>query len=223
MPFRKILNFLKGKTLLEEAREDALEMLIETKYMFLEVNKMLFEKADIDFDVYTLDKKVNKSEIEIREKILRHLSFGANKYDIVPSLVLTSIVIDIERIGDYCKNVFELVEMYPEKLDENSYIKKLKEVSQEIEYEFDVTYVAFKEGDPEKARIVLEKHEKLNRILKKILEEISREDSGLSVKMGIIAALLSRYLKRVSAHLKNIASSIVNPFPKIGYQPESEF
>jgi hypothetical protein len=31
-------------------------------------------------------------------------------------------------------------------------------------------------------------------------------------------ALYTRYLKRISAHLKNVLSSVVNPFHRIGYK-----
>jgi len=34
------------------------------------------------------------------------------------------------------------------------------------------------------------------------------------------AALYLRYLKRIAAHLSNIASSVVNPFHRIGYKPK---
>ena len=34
---------------------------------------------------------------------------------------------------------------------------------------------------------------------------------------GASIALYSRYLKRIGAHLKNITSTIVNPYDKIGY------
>ena len=33
-------------------------------------------------------------------------------------------------------------------------------------------------------------------------------------------ALYSRYLKRISAHSRNLISSIVNPFERIGYPEE---
>jgi len=37
---------------------------------------------------------------------------------------------------------------------------------------------------------------------------------------AIVLALLLRFLKRVSAHLKNVASSLVNPYQKLGYKPD---
>jgi len=219
---RTLWDLLRGKTLLQEAFDEGLDMLLQVKYMYIETNKLLFEEVKEGFDPYSIDKQVNKREIEIREKILKHLIFGADKVDIAPALSLSSIVIDIERIGDYCKNMFELVEIYPEKLDEDSYIQKLKEMSEEISHEFDVTYLAFKEADEEKAEYVMKKHLEINKILENLLREVSKDDS-LKPRKAIIIALLTRYLKRVSAHLKNVASSIVNPYPKISFQPESKF
>jgi phosphate uptake regulator len=219
---RTLWDLLRGKTLLQEAFEEGLDMLLQVKYMYIETNKLLFEEVKEGFDPYSIDKQVNKREIEIREKILKHLAFGADKVDIAPALSLSSIVIDIERIGDYCKNMFELVEIYPEKLDEDPYIQKLKEMSEEISHEFDVTYLDFKEADEEKAEYVMKKHLEINKILENLLREVAKDDS-LKPRKAIIIALLTRYLKRVSAHLKNVASSIVNPYPKISFQPESKF
>jgi len=215
-------ELLKGKTLLQEAFEEALEMMMQVKYMYLETNKLLFEEVKKDFDPYSLDKLVNKREIDIREKILMHMAFGADKVDIAPSLSLSSIVIDIERIGDYCKNMYELIEIYPEKLQGDDYIAKLREISDEISTEFDVTYVAFKESDEDKADYVMKKHLELNKELEHLLRETAQNES-LKPRKAIIIVLLTRYLKRVSAHLKNIASAIRNPYPKISFQPESEF
>jgi len=219
---RTWLDIFRGKTLLHEAYEESLEMLIQVKYMYLEINKLLFEELKQDFDPYSLDKLVNKREIDIREKILMHMAFGADKVDIAPALSLSTIVKDIERIGDYCKNMYELVEIFPEKLENDSYITLLKKISDEITHEFDVTYIAFKESDEEKADYVMKKHLELNKELEKMMRQTA-EDESLKPRKAIIIILLTRYLKRVSAHLKNIASSIRNPYPKISFQPESEF
>lgn len=215
-------DLLRGKTLLQEAFEEALEMMVQAKYMYIETNKLLFEEVEPNFDPYSIDKQINKKEIEIREKILMHMAYGADKVDIAPALSLSSIIIDIERIGDYCKNMFELVEMYPEKLEDDSYVKELKEIADEISHEFDVTYVAFKESDEEKANFVMKKHLEINKNLENILKQIVKEEN-IKPRKAIIIALLTRYLKRVSAHLKNVASAIINPYPRISFQPESKF
>ena len=46
---------------------------------------------------------------------------------------------------------------------------------------------------------------------KELNETVEKRHVGL--------VLLLRYIKRVSAHLKNIATTLVNPFHQIGYRP----
>ncbi len=222
MPFKKILEFLKGRNVLEEVRNDTLTMLQETKSMYQEVNGYLFDRINIDLDVYQIDKRVNKTEIEIRKKTLEHLVFSHDKKELVPSLIITSIVIDIERIGDYCKNMFELVKLYPDELKGHRIIDELRNMASDIEREFDLTYFALMDADKGKANEVMKIHGALGKRCDSIPEEILK-DEGIDKKMAVILVLLARYLKRVSAHLWNISSSVINPFPKIGYHPESKF
>jgi hypothetical protein len=46
---------------------------------------------------------------------------------------------------------------------------------------------------------------------------IREEDEALQVGDAVSTALYVRYLKRVAAHLLNIATSVVNPFRAIGF------
>lgn len=222
MAFKKILEFLKGRNVLEEVKNETLSMLRETKNMYQDINSFLFDRTDIDVDVYQVDKRVNKTEIDIRRKILEHLVFSSDKNELVPSLIITSIVIDIERIGDYCKNMFELVKLYPDRLEGHKLVFELKDLAKEIEKEFDLSYEALLNGDKEKAEEVMKIHGFITKRCDEIPEGILKDDI-IGKKLGVILVLLARYLKRVSAHLWNISSSVINPFPKIGYHPDSEF
>jgi phosphate uptake regulator len=49
---------------------------------------------------------------------------------------------------------------------------------------------------------------------------IVREDPDLVCSEAVSAALYVRFLKRISAHLMNIASSVVNPFDRIGFRDD---
>ena len=46
---------------------------------------------------------------------------------------------------------------------------------------------------------------------------ISGKIDGISASDSASIVLYARYLKRIGAHLKNITSTIVNPYDKIGY------
>ena len=47
---------------------------------------------------------------------------------------------------------------------------------------------------------------------------ITRSSGHLACAEAVTAALYVRFLKRTSAHLMNIASSLVNPFDRIGFR-----
>jgi phosphate uptake regulator len=99
------------------------------------------------------------------------------------------------------------------------YIPRLVEMSQKVKEIFKLTEESFKEGDAEKGSRAMEQHAEIARFCDSILEELIRDDV-IAARKAIVCALLTRYLKRISAHLKNIASSVVNPFERIGYRPQ---
>lgn len=51
---------------------------------------------------------------------------------------------------------------------------------------------------------------------------IQTDDKTLAPGDAASIALYARYLKRISAHLLNITSSVVNPFEKVGFWEASE-
>ena len=50
---------------------------------------------------------------------------------------------------------------------------------------------------------------------------IANKIDGIGIGEGAAISLYARYLKRISAHSRNLISSIVNPFDRIGY-PEKK-
>ena len=51
---------------------------------------------------------------------------------------------------------------------------------------------------------------------------VASPDPQLSPSDAVATALYTRYLKRIGAHLMNIATSIVNPFERIGFREETD-
>ena len=48
------------------------------------------------------------------------------------------------------------------------------------------------------------------------------EQSNLKTPSAVVFALNFRYLKRINAHLRNIVSSVINPYDRIGYKPQKK-
>ena len=168
-----------------------------------------------------MDQKINQYEIEIRRKVMEHLSLSPRQ-DTTAALVLTTITVDIERIGDYSKNAFELWEIYGKQVNDEPVFQRLKQIYFNLKTMFDDTIKALAESDIEIAHSVMQTHVVNSKDCEEIIAALIRTPScsdEMKSNQEVLAALASRYLKRTSAHLKNIASSIVNPFDRIGFKP----
>ena len=76
----------------------------------------------------------------------------------------------------------------------------------------------------DKARQVMETYRsQVSDTCDRIVNEIVQgKVDGLSCADAAALALYVRFLKRISAHLKNILSSVVNPFHRIGYKEKKK-
>ena len=81
------------------------------------------------------------------------------------------------------------------------------------------TKEAFSKADSEKAKKLMEEYTWTGRECDRSLESLVSNDS-LKVREAVAYGLLFRYLKRISAHGRNISSSLVNPFDRLGFKPE---
>ena len=216
--FKEFFEVWKKAGLLNEALKETEKMLVMAKSMFSFSLRVLMDKDKEEKDIYRIDRELNRLQRNVRRKILEHLSISSQQ-DVTSCLVLITIVVDIERIGDYSKNLIELSHKYPRRL-RGKYIEKIGEIEKEIVGLFDGTINTFKNADIELARHIMERHAKIAVQCEDVVETLI-EDTEMSARMGIIYALLARYLKRVSAHLKNIASGVANPFHRLGYRPKN--
>ncbi len=143
----------------------------------------------------------------------------SSKPDINLGLVLTAIVIDVERIGDYTKNIVELASAISTPFHGLELHDEVVEIEQIMASLFDDIIPALEESDVDRARGIMHSQAIL---ASKEDEQLRRLCSGevLSGHSGHAAtvAIYLRYLKRVSAHLKNMATSVVNPYYRIGFR-----
>ena len=105
---KELISVFKSDSLLDRAYNRSFEMLDLTHQMFLEAKKVLrhSDNNKIDFDINDQDSKVNKFQREVRKDVFNHLTMAGTE-SLASDLVLVSIVIDLERIGDLTKNIIE--------------------------------------------------------------------------------------------------------------------
>ena len=134
--FKEILKLWKSEDLLSQAWEETSEMLGLSHAMFEEAifNLRKGVKRKKLVKLKKRDKEINSYQKEVRKKVVTHFSVSRNIEDFPSGMVLLSIIIDVERLGDYTKNILDLAINYKEKIiSEEAYIKnntwKLSNVS----------------------------------------------------------------------------------------------
>tara|TARA_B100000029_G_scaffold16141_1_gene16692 strand:- start:823 stop:1488 length:666 start_codon:yes stop_codon:yes gene_type:complete len=218
--FKQIFDMFKSDSLYEQALSECHEMLDIDREMFNESVKSLrqSDSAEIPIDIYEMDKKINSFERDVRRKIMTHLAISGNE-DLSSGLVLTSVVIDIERIGDYAKNIYDLALRYPKKLKVESIEDRVASIEDSSQSFFNNTIDAFKNQNIDLARELMSGYkEEISSISSEVVKDIiSGKISDIDASEASAICLYVRYLKRISAHSRNLISSIVNPFERIGY------
>lgn len=213
-----VLRFLRGQ---DEKRLDLIEAKVQT---MMELDRHEFDLAmsallgrveaqAVNGELRRSDQKVNQLEREIRRELAVHVSvFGAIHTPAV--LVYMSIVKDIERVGDYAKNLLDLA------LDGASFTAVpdtdlWERLADEISRYIDESAETFRTRDDERARQLLTRGGELLDVFDDGVSELIRaDDPG---PRAVPRALAHRYLKRVVAHLMNLLSAVTMPLDSIDF------
>ena len=215
--FKDVIETRKRTALLYEAIEEVITMLERTERMFGVVCASVLTGDKVVVDVEREDRDINAGERLVRRLILQHLTLNPDQ-DLSTSLALLSVVHDIERVGDYAKNLVELNQWAHLFEGDSLYAQQCRDIHQLIEPCFGQILEALREDEAEVARKVMRQHEIIKQqtdvFLKNVMESVDDQQAA------VLYTLVSRYLRRTSAHLSNIASGIVNPFDRIAGKEE---
>ena len=218
--FKKFKELFSSENLLDSAFKTTLTMVEFDQKMYDAARKTLRESDsdELPFDVRKTDRKINKFERQVRRHVMTHLTIAGTQ-NLAPGMALISIVIDVERIGDYTKNIVDLATMHKKRLKGGKHEAMLKEIETVIEDAFTKVIQVLKTHDKKLAREVMQVEEETGKKAEAIIASIlSGKDKNLGTADAVTLSMYARFLKRINAHLTNIASSIVNPFPRIGFR-----
>ncbi len=218
--FKNIMRFWKGKDFLSQVLDDFKGMLNDAEEMFSSVCRKLINNEDepnLKDKIYTFDKRVNEAEKDIRKRVVEHLTIQPS-VDVPTSLLLMSVVKDAERLGDYSKNLFEVSRFLDKPIDKQRYRKLFNNIEEEILKLFKQTKQAFIESDEDKAAKSWVYERDIAKRCDSIIEQLAK--SSLSVNEAVCFTLMARYFKRLTAHLTNIATSVILPLADLDYFDE---
>lgn len=222
-----LINAWMGRNILEGLYETFGSMLDGADWMFNYVHESMLGKpksASEREKFYQTDQSINRREQDIRGKILNHLIM--NPCDAVTEcLVFMSVVKDAERLGDYCKNILEVLE-HPRFGEDRKNIPKLlmervKEVQSKIFIMFSKTKDVFITQDEADARVVLSLYHEVKKDCDRSLNELL-DLENLKPSTAVFCALTFRFLRRIASHLENINSSVLLPLHQLDFNPPEE-
>ncbi len=219
--WKEVLKTIKADSMLNVANNDAIEMLAEAKQMFNKsTNVLRTSEKDIQQKIRKKDRKINRKTEDIRRKVLVHLASNPSDFDLNSSLILLNIVVDIERIGDYAKNISDLTAYRNYPMKEKGYSEDLDKIEKAIKGVFESTIDCLGDYDSDSVLKILNKYDWINGTCETFISELVKgERKNLSKSDVASYALYFRWLKRINGHLRNILTTIVNPFDKIGFAP----
>jgi phosphate transport system protein len=213
---KEILAALRKREIMTQVEDEIREMIELGRTLYEASSLALTEGREVAFDLYARDRKINATVVDVRKKIVEHLAVAGSR-NVVGELVFITLINDVERIGDYSKNVLDLARSRGGNMAPNRYMDQLKTLQPMIEANFQKASKALFDNDQELAHEVVDTHHQISETCEGIVKELL-SDASMDPRDGIALALASRYFKRISSHLKTIASSAVNPFSLIGYK-----
>ena len=194
------------------------QMMMDGRHMFDLVTASLLGGAEANVireDLFKTDQKINKAEQVLRRYLVVHASVhGASEFP--TCLVLMSIAKDAERIGDYCKNMFDVASLHP--IDSSSANGlAIMQCKDRVSALLGKMIEAYRSQDAEVAKEHLRECDDIENLCDKKVDELIIAKGG---EDHVAAALAFRHLKRIVAHSKNITTSIVMPIDKLDFFDE---
>lgn len=213
---KNIFDALTKSVLLEKGFNNLWEMHRLCKDMFEESTTCIIGcDVTVAKKLSVEDKRINKLEKKIRREVLEYLAVTTAP-NLNASLILISIVIDYERIGDLCKNIAQVCIEYPADFGDEEYAIAINQIKNNLSKMFDLTLVAIEKSDPDKAKEAISHHDKVKVLHNNIIKKLN-EDKDISATNAISYAMLTGYFRRINAHLANICTGVLHPFPALGF------
>ncbi len=211
----------RGEDRLEHAGNKLLEMLANDRHSFDAAISALLGGADptiVGRDLERTDRLVNEAERELRRQLVVHTSVHGTS-QVTGALIYMSIVKDVERIGDYAKNIYDVAALgvdlshAPDRDELLGHSDRISEMITEASR-------AFADEDREEASRLIAAGDAMQDVFDAHVAELVQSDRP--GRDAVPRALLYRYYKRIVGHLMNVLSSLVMPVDRLDYFDEEK-
>lgn len=197
---------------LQELKRGILLMAGRVEEMIAQATQALLDD-DLDLAQRTIqtDRKVNQAEVDTDELCMRIL---ARRQPMASDLRFITFTLkmdtDLERIGDLavniCERAVDLDKLRPLKAPEG--ISEMASYAQSMVRD---AIDAFVQGDETKAREVIERDDRVDKLYHVVFRDILDQmmDDSTNVERGIHLLSVAKWLERMADHSTNIAEQVI--------------
>lgn len=172
---------------------------------------------ELENSIRRRDIQVNKLQRKIRRQVVAHLSLPTRS-DVPYCLLVMSLVKDVERLGDYAKNLAGIRSIHPDPLPDVDIVRELAGVRDWIAGDYETLWDVFDSHDEKRAgELIVEGRDIARRLDAMITETV---DAGYPGRTIAVLVLGMRFYKRIVAHLVNVLTGVVQPLHKLDYYDE---
>ena len=129
-----------------------------------------------------------------------------------------SVAKDAERIGDYCKNVFEVGQCYSEDFNVPAYHEPLEEIRVEVEALFKLVAAAWRSSAAKEAKGTIKSADAIRDRCDDIIDHLLGDKASIKTHEAVAYSLLARHYKRVAAHLANISTAVTGRIEDLDFR-----
>jgi len=216
-----VLEFFRSseQTGIDAVQANLVQMLHDGHAVFITATNALFgggKSKETKQEVRSTDKEINEAQREVRRQLLVNASVDLASLPLV--LQYASIVKDAERIGDYSKNIYDLVK-YGANFDGAPDEDELDWYRERVSRLILEAAGVFEAKDAEGAQRLIGK---ADGFLDDYDERVKASYNSTGPAADAVArALYFRFLKRLTAHVMNVLTSLVQPLDRLDYYDEA--
>ncbi len=207
---------------LEEIEALIAQMLLDDRHTFdLAINAVVggTDAASVGKEVRKSDVRVNRAVRDVRRRLVVHASLQGKRVDLARVLVAMSVIKDAERIGDQGKNIWDLADdgIDLSSAEDLEWLTRLRDRTSRLIG--DCARIYQERNTDEAHALIPEMDKMLDEYDRCVQQQI---ESQQTPRDAVPRALLCRYLKRITAHLMNVLTSLVMPVDRLDYYDEKK-
>lgn len=221
--FKELLTLFRSHDAIAHMGEDFEKMLAAAQDLTLRAGRIFWDEADGSDEPTEISKRdvaINKLERSIRRQVIAHLTLSSVSRDVPYCLLLMSIVKDVERMGDYAKNLSEVRRDGGAPVPRDEHGNELRELRGIVERAFSRTSDVFRHSNSTAAAGLMAELRVVNRRCDELIARVARSDYDAATTTSVV--LGARYYKRIGSHILNTLSGTVMPLHKLDYYDEDQ-